>query len=217
MEVYGVVYLIWNMVNGKRYVGQTIQPLKRRFKNHVYANTAIGNAMRKYGLENFHYGVIKSCASKEEMDYWEIFFIAALKSKFPYGYNRSEGGEGGIPCDETRAKMSMKRMGNKNRLGKPHTAQVKAEMSLTRTGKHQLAATCAKIGIAHRGYSPFKNLLAEIDARQFSYRSLAKLMGVSNMTVSGKMRCKQKFTANEIKKLEEIFGKPAEYLLQRDD
>ena len=37
------------------------------------------------------------------------------------------------------------------------------------------------------------------------------------MTVSAKMRCKQKFTPNEIKKLEEIFGKPVEYLLQRDD
>lgn len=225
MKVYGVVYLIWNKVNGKRYVGQTIQPLKRRFKNHVYANTAIGNAMRKYGLENFHYGVIKSCASKEEMDYWEIFFIAALKSKFPYGYNRSEGGEGGIPCDETRAKMSASQSGENNpNYGKHASATTCAKISAAMSGenhpyygKHRPVATCAKIGIAHRGYSPFKNLLAEIDARQFSYRSLAKLIGVSDMTVSSKMRCKQKFTAKEIKKLEEIFGKPAEYLLQRDD
>ena len=131
MKAYGVVYLIWNMVNGKKYVGQTIQPLKRRFKNHVYANTAIGNAMHKYGLENFRYGVIKSCASKEELDYWEIFFIAALKSKSPYGY-RSDSGEGGIPCDETRAKMSASQSGDNN----------------PNYGKNRPAVTCAKIGAA---------------------------------------------------------------------
>ena len=117
---------------------------------------------------------------------------------------------------ESRAKMSASRKGNKNRPGKPHTAQAKEQMSLTRKGRLHTAKTCAKIGAAQRGYSPYKNLLNEIDARQFSYRSLAKLMGIASMTVSGKMRCKQNFTSDEIKKLEEIFGKPAEYLLQRN-
>lgn len=35
MEVIGVIYLIWNLVNGKRYVGQTTQPLKKRFDAHA--------------------------------------------------------------------------------------------------------------------------------------------------------------------------------------
>ena len=118
---------------------------------------------------------------------------------------------------KTRAKMSASRKGNKNRLGKPHSAQVRAKMSLIRTGKHHTEKTRARIGAAQRGYSPYKNLLNEIDARQFSYTSLAKLMGIAGMTVSGKMRCKQNFNADEIKKLEEIFGKPAEYLLKRDN
>ena len=95
MEVYGIVYLIINMINGKRYVGQTTGQLKKRFKCHAYANTAIGKAIRKYGKKNFRYGVIKNCASREELNQWEMFFIAALKSKIPYGYNMTDGGEGG--------------------------------------------------------------------------------------------------------------------------
>ena len=35
MEVFGVVYLIINMKNQKKYVGQTVQPLKKRFNAHV--------------------------------------------------------------------------------------------------------------------------------------------------------------------------------------
>ena len=66
---FGVVYLIWNTVNGKRYVGQTVQPLKTRFNQHSHTETVIGKAIRKYGKENFRYGVIKSCASKAK---WTI-------------------------------------------------------------------------------------------------------------------------------------------------
>lgn len=94
MKVFGVVYLIQNLVNGKKYVGQTIKTVKERFNEHSWENTIISKAIRKHGKENFRYGVIKSCASKEEMDYWEKFFIAALKTKSPLGYNLTDGGEG---------------------------------------------------------------------------------------------------------------------------
>ena len=201
MEVYGIVYLIWNTVNGKRYVGQTIQTLQQRMSGHKCGNLYVDKAIDHYGIENFRYGVIKSCASKSELDECEKHFIAVLKSKAPYGYNLTDGGEGGIPCDEVRAKMSTSQSGEKN----------------PNCGKHHSASTRAKMSAAQRGYSPFRNLLNEIDARQFSYRSLAELMGISSMTLSGKMRCKQKFTERDKIKLVEIFGKTIEYLLQRDD
>ncbi len=40
---------------------------------------------------------------------------------------------------------------------------------------------------------------------------------LSLMSVSLKMREKYNFTVKDIAKLVEIFGKPAEYLMQRDD
>ncbi len=96
MEVFGVVYLILNLVNGKKYVGQTVKTVERRFSQHACQNTFIGRAIRKHGKENFRYGVIKSCASKSEMDYWEKFFIKTLKTKSPVGYNLTDGGEGTV-------------------------------------------------------------------------------------------------------------------------
>ena len=71
--MYGVVYLIWNKVNGRKYVGQTVHSLKRRFKDHACSDYYIGKTIRKYGKENFYCGVIKTCESKEELDYWENF------------------------------------------------------------------------------------------------------------------------------------------------
>ena len=70
----------------------------------------------------------------------------------------------------------------------------------------------AKISAAHRHNTPFKNLVCEIDNRQITYNVLAKLMGISSSNFSFKMRGEQNFTAKDIAKLVEIFGKPAEYL-----
>ena len=90
MKAFGVVYLIINLVNGKKYVGQTIKTVAKRFNEHSHEKTFIGRAIRKHGKENFRYGVIKSCASKSEMDYWEKFFIKTLKTKSPNSYNLTD-------------------------------------------------------------------------------------------------------------------------------
>ncbi len=192
MEVFGVVYLIQNMLNGKKYVGQTVRPLETRFNEHTRQNTFIGRAIRKYGKENFRYGVIKSCASKSEMDYWEKFFIAALKTKSPKGYNLTDGGTGFT--EEVRAKMSAKQKG------------------VSRSLQH-----CANISAGQRGNSPFKNLTAEIDKMKLTYTSLAKLLGLTQQTVSRKMLGQQNFTEKDKVKLAEIFNLPAEYLMERTD
>lgn len=75
----------------------------------------------------------------------------------------------------------------------------------------------AKLSVTKRHFSPYKNLLNELDARQLSYHRLAKLLGLSQSNISIKMRGKQDFTKEQIAKLVEIFGKPAEYLMQRDE
>lgn len=205
MAVFGVVYLILNTVNGKRYVGQTVQPLEKRFNEHARSKKSlIGKAIRKYGKDKFRYGVIKVCASKEEMDYWEKYFIAALKSKKPYGYNLTDGGEGTIGLEftpERRARLAESRRGEKNPgYGKP----MPAEQS-------------AKISISNRDESPYKNLIAELNANNLSYSALAKILGLSPATVSAKMRGKVKFTNADKAKLEKFFDKPSEYLLQLED
>ena len=75
----------------------------------------------------------------------------------------------------------------------------------------------SKISVARRKDTPFKNLLHEMDKRQLSYGSLARLLRISLSSFSMKMRGERNFTAKDIAKLIEFFGKSAEYLFARDD
>ena len=112
--IYGVVYLILNLVNGKKYVGQTTRTVEERFKEHATADSAIGRAIQKYGVENFRCGVIVICFSKAELDAQEIHYIAVLRSKAPTGYNLTDGGDGIQGCpQEVRDKISATKTGQK--------------------------------------------------------------------------------------------------------
>ncbi len=92
--MYGFVYKLTNMDNGKIYVGQTRRPVEERFHEHKYAQTFIGKAIRKHGVEKFMCEVLAVCETKEELDAKEIFYINYLKANNPQiGYNRTGGGE----------------------------------------------------------------------------------------------------------------------------
>ena len=47
------VYKITNTLNGKIYVGQTKQPVEKRFMQHLYADSPLGQAMRECGADKF--------------------------------------------------------------------------------------------------------------------------------------------------------------------
>ena len=66
-----------------------------------------------------------------------------------------------------------------------------------------------------RRKSPYKNLIAEMDARNMSYPMLAELLGTTKQSIFKKMRGERTFKENEKKRLVEFFNKPIEYLLQR--
>ena len=77
--VYGVVYLILNLVNGMKYVGQTTQSLKTRFRQHANRkDSLIGEAIQIYGRENFTIELLETCATQKELNmrerYWIKFF-----------------------------------------------------------------------------------------------------------------------------------------------
>ena len=110
----GYIYKIYNDVNNKIYIGQTIRTIKKRWTNHKYnvrnniGKLAIHNAMRKYGIELFHIEEIESCSFdtkeklKKELDKKEIFYISKYNCRIPYGYNIADGGSGtsGVNCRE---------------------------------------------------------------------------------------------------------------------
>ena len=87
------IYKITNKLNQKIYVGQTSQPLEKRFLQHLAARTPLGQAMRDCGVENFVIEVIEECKTYEQTKRQECFWIKVLNCKVPNGYNQSDGGE----------------------------------------------------------------------------------------------------------------------------
>lgn len=100
MEIICGIYKITNLVNNKVYIGQSTNILKRfiahksrafnpknsQYESHLY------RAIRKYGLDNFNFEIIKRC-KKEDLNKEEQHYIKFFQSNFPeYGYNLTEGG-----------------------------------------------------------------------------------------------------------------------------
>ena len=91
-----VIYFILDRTNGKAYIGKTRQKLRKRIKNHKSgAKSYIDCAIQKHGWENFSVFALEECATPEELDERERYWIRTLHTRAPYGYNLTEGGEGG--------------------------------------------------------------------------------------------------------------------------
>lgn len=115
IEVYGVIYKITNMINGKCYIGQTTYGFDRRYFNDLSKhshNKHLKNAIEKYGIENFEIIKIFDIAfSKEELDIKEKHYIKIFNC-YTKGYNQTLGGEGTVGLvrsEESKEKMKKAR------------------------------------------------------------------------------------------------------------
>jgi len=115
-----IIYKATNKINGMNYIGQTIVSLNMRIAGHLYetkkAKSYFHNALNKYKKENFIWEIIKKCKNKDELDYWEKFYICYFNTKKPSGYNLTDGGEGlsnYSVSEKTRKKQSLAHMGKK--------------------------------------------------------------------------------------------------------
>ena len=96
----GIIYCYTNNINGKKYIGQTINP-EQRYKAHKSSafnpkdseyNSIIHRAFRKYGYENFTYTILAEADTIEELNGLEIYYIAHYNTQIPNGYNVETGG-----------------------------------------------------------------------------------------------------------------------------
>jgi group I intron endonuclease len=105
-RVVMVIYMVTNKVNGKSYVGQTINSLEQRKGEHVRRsslnndNLYFHNALRKYGADLFEWIVIDRCDTIERLNELEIFYIG-LYDTFDNGYNLTIGGNNAVGCKHT--------------------------------------------------------------------------------------------------------------------
>ena len=115
MEVKGFVYIHINKINGKKYIGQTIQsPIKRWDYGRGYRNCSrFFNAIKKYGWDNFEHKVFE--CNESDLDRIESELIAQYNTTNPqYGYNLDSGGHiNKHLTNDTKQKISQKLIGNK--------------------------------------------------------------------------------------------------------
>ena len=94
------VYCITNTINSKEYVGVTTRSIEERFKEHCKAESYIGRAIRKHGIENFSVRCIDTADTVTELWEKEVYWIKRKKA-FGNGYNLTMGGGGLITYDPT--------------------------------------------------------------------------------------------------------------------
>lgn len=132
----GIIYCLTSP-SGKKYIGQTVRNLDKRFEEHCKINECriLYNAIQKYGKDNFKKEIMMECEN-HLLDEYEIKFISQLNTVYPNGYNIRTGGKKGLHCDESREKMRQSKKGDKNfNFGKPRDEQTKLKISNSKKGE----------------------------------------------------------------------------------
>jgi group I intron endonuclease len=112
----GCIYVIENTVNGKIYVGQSVDGKRRlqdhlsTLKNNKHGNKHLQSSWNKYGSDGFTFTILVDNLPEHYMDDVERGLIATLRTMNPeYGYNKDSGGHlHKKASEETRKKQSEK-------------------------------------------------------------------------------------------------------------
>ncbi len=162
-----VIYKATNIINNKVYIGQTIDRLKQRISNHIYASHNcncyyFARAIRKHGKDNFTWEIIRICKNVDELNVWEQYYILFYNS-MESGYNLTSGGLNYIRAKRTKEHKKKlgnahkgKKLSNKHKkkigqagIGRKHTKESRKKMSIALKGKkftdkHKINISIAK-------------------------------------------------------------------------
>jgi group I intron endonuclease len=136
-----IVYRLRNKIDGKVYIGQTVNLKRRRAEHFSHASGGekhpLYDAIRKYGKKNFQLDVLCSCFDVYEADIIEKSMIAYYHSRDRrFGYNLCRGGQAFTTLGlhwklskETRRRQSKAQLGNKKALGYKWSKESRRKMS----------------------------------------------------------------------------------------
>ena len=96
-DIFGVIYKVVCKTNNKIYIGQSVN-FKARKNEHIRnalksrSFTPFSSALRRYGKDKFNWELIHACADKNELNYWERYYINQYDSLCgKNGYNILDG------------------------------------------------------------------------------------------------------------------------------
>jgi group I intron endonuclease len=158
------VYVITNLVNGKKYIGDHSTNILN--DSYLGSGIALKEAIKKYGRENFEREILKICGTKQEAFDLQKLYIEKFNTLTPNGYNICPTGgtecSGGTISESTRLKLRYQKLGiplkkehrektGKAMLGKKHSEKTKELMSQQRKGITKSEDHKRKIGEAQKG------------------------------------------------------------------
>lgn len=137
------IYKIINNINQKIYIGKTTKTIEERFRAHLNnarkkINRYLYDAMNHYGYDNFSIDQVEECQDSivdEREKYWIAFYQSNNSN---YGYNMTEGGEGGNTWAKNPHKEETAEKIRQANLGSKRTEEQKQKMSQAQKGVYYI-------------------------------------------------------------------------------
>ncbi|MCK9432825.1 MAG: NUMOD3 domain-containing DNA-binding protein [Candidatus Omnitrophica bacterium] len=165
------IYGIKNVVDGKWYVGQSVNVPKRKIahfthlRNKNHRNQHLQRAFLKYGMDNFEFHVLEDCA-EDMLDIRERGWIEHYKSdRREFGYNLEDGGSFGKHLSEE----TKRKIGNASK-GHRLSEASRRKLSESCNGRRLSSETIRKIADFNQG----RRHSEETRRKMSAYHSLEK-------------------------------------------
>ena len=205
MEIKSGIYKITNKINGRYYIGSSINiknrwnEHKRTLKQNKHDNDFLQKSWNKHGEESFLFEIIEYVLDLNKLLEREQSYLDLITydKKMSYNLCKTAGNMLGFKhSDETKKKMSNSRIGNKNSLGFEHSDETKKKMSNSHFGlKHDDKTIILMINKSKKDNLKsvkYKTkvsdeikteLLDKYSSGSYSTRKLSELYGISKSTI----------------------------------
>ena len=205
MEIKSGIYKITNKINGRYYIGSSINiknrwnEHKRTLKQNKHDNDFLQKSWNKHGEESFLFEIIEYVLDLNKLLEREQSYLDLITydKKMSYNLCKTAGNMLGFKhSDETKKKMSNSRIGNKNSLGFEHSNETKKKMSNSHFGlKHDDKTIILMINKSKKDNLKsvkYKTkvsdeikteLLDKYSSGSYSTRKLSELYGISKSTI----------------------------------
>ena len=178
------IYKIESAIDGKVYIGQTINFNKRKnshfsnLRKDTHFNSYLQRSFNKNGEENFSIEVVEECSS-ENLDRLEKHYIKYFKSdNQKYGFNMMSGGQINRGCftEEVRKKMSESGKGkiftdeHKKKIGDSNKGKLISEIAI-----NKMKLTKSLNSYKHSGENNSNSVISDICAEEIIHLLLANM------------------------------------------